>query len=249
MTQRICDGHLLRHITRALMPAACVLFSVLPAMVMAETRWRENGHELIFNMDIPYPDDPDSDELIRRDVGEFRLYVMENTKLSLVSVSGRGGSGPAGRDIAETILDFGFDTRAFGECVSACARIFLAGETRTLAEGAQLGFHRPYVIGEEERTYYLANRAERGWNSSFDYVEWIYDVALTDMRELFAFMSSRGVTLDFILQAMSYGGHEMWRPDVETLQANGVVTDVERPQQTSVPTKISNTGTLSNDQP
>jgi hypothetical protein len=199
----------------------------------------ENGHELIFNMEAPYPDDPGSDVLIRRDVSEFRVYIMENTELSLLSISGGGGRGAAGRDIALTILEFGLDTQAFGECLSSCAHIFLAGETRTLADGAQLGFHRPYVIGEEERNYYLANRDERGWESSFDYVEWIYDRALIDMRELVAFMSSRGVTLDFILEAMSYGPHEMWTPDAEILLKSGVITHIEDRQGAGAPVTTS----------
>ncbi len=228
----------------------CLFLAVMPSIVSAESRWTENGHELIFNMEIPYPDDPDSDELIPRDVTEFRLYVMENTQLSLISVSGGGGFKQAGRAIAETILRFGLDTRAFGECLSACARILLAGETRTLAEGAQPGFHRPYVIGERgSAPDHLASRAARGWESSFDYLEWIYDVALTDMREIFAFMTSRGVTLDFTLEAMSYGAHEMWTPEAEILLENGVITEVEDLRRTDAPLATSENGTLAHDQP
>ena len=227
----------------------CSTLPFWPVAAQSEVRWRESGHELIFNMEVPYPDDPESDELIRRDVREFRIYIMENTDLTLLSISGGGGLGQAGVDIAQTILEFGLDTQAFGECLSACARIFLAGETRILADGAQLGFHRPFVIGEEERSYYLANRAERGWDSSFDYVEWVYDFALTDMRELVAFMSSRGVTLDFILEAMSYGPHEMWTPDVEVLLKSGVITYVEDRQDADAPLTTSENGTPPHDQP
>ncbi len=242
-------SHVARPVVHNLMMVVYAIVTLWPVMGLAEVRWTENGHELIFNMEIPYTDEADSYGLIRRDVSEFRLYVMENTQLSLISVSGEGGSGPASVDIAETILRFGLDTRAFGECLSACARIFLAGETRTLAEGAQLGFHRPYVIGEEERAYYLASRAARGWESSFDYLEWIYDVALTDMREIFAFMTSRGVTLDFTLEAMSYGAHEMWTPEAEILLENGVITEVEDLRRTDAPLATSENGTLAHDQP
>ena len=249
MIQQIFGRHLLRHITHVLMSTAWALLTIFPETVTAETRWQENGHELTFNMEVPYPDDPESDELIRRDVREFRIYIMENTDLTLLSISGGGGLGQAGVDIAHTILEFGLDTQAFGECLSSCAHIFLAGETRTLADGAQLGFHRPFVIGEEQRSYYLANRAERGWDSSFDYVEWVYDFALTDMRELVAFMSSRGVTLDFILEAMSYGPDEMWTPDAEVLLKSGVITYVEERQDADAPLTTSENGTPPHDQP
>jgi hypothetical protein len=200
------------------------LLIVMPTILHAEDRWRENGHELTFDMDIPYADDPSSNELIRRDVAEFQLYVMENPELSLVSVSGDGGFGPAGVEIANTIMHFGFDTRAFGECLSACTRIFLAGRQRTLADEAVLGFHRPYVIGEEERRYFLAHRDSRGWSDEFDYVEFIYDVAYTDAVESMRFMMSRGVSADFILEAYSYDSYEMWIPDREALYKNGLLT-------------------------
>jgi hypothetical protein len=200
---------------------------VLPTALPADNRWRENGHELIFDMDVPYADDLSSDGLIHRDVAEFQLYVMENTNLSLISVSGDGGFGPAGVEIANTILHFGFDTRAFGECLSACTRIFLAGRERTLADAAALGFHRPYVIGEEEQRYFLAHRDRRGWSNEFDYVEFIYDVAYTDAVESIQFMVSRGVSVEFIFEALSYGGFDMWMPSTEVLFKNGVLTSVD----------------------
>lgn len=202
------------------------LVVALPNLLSAETRWHENGNELIFNMEIPYADDPSSDGLIRRDVAEFQLYVMENPELELISVSGDGGLGPPSFEIANTILHFGLDTRAFGDCLSACTRIFLAGRERTLADGAALGFHRPYVIGEEERRYFLAHRDNRGWTDEFDYVEFIYDVSYTDALKNVQFMVSRGVSVEFIFEALSYGGSDMWMPSTEVLFKNGVLTSV-----------------------
>ena len=204
-----------------------VFFLILPDVLYAENRWYENGHELIFDMDIPYADDPSSDGLIRRDVAEFQLYVMENPELELISVSGDGGLGPPSFEIADTIMHFGFDTRAFGECLSACTTIFLAGNERTLADGAALGFHRPYITGEDERRYYLAHREKRGWDDEFDYVEFIYDVAYTEALKDIQFMMSRGVSPKFIFEAHSYGSYEMWVPDREVLFKNGVLTRMD----------------------
>jgi hypothetical protein len=202
------------------------LLIVMPSFLHAEDRWRENGYELIFDMDIPYADDPSSNALIRRDVAEFQLYVMENPELKLISVSGDGGLGPPSFDIADTIMHFGFDTRAFGECLSACTTIFLAGRERTLADGAALGFHRPYITGEDERRYYLAHREKRGWDDEFDYVEFIYDVAYTEAQKDIQFMMSRGVSVEFIFEALSYDSYEMWTPDRDILLKNGILTKI-----------------------
>lgn len=203
-----------------------VLFTLImfPFQSIAEERWQVIGAELVFNMNIPYPDEPGSDELIARDATEFALFVMENPQIEVVAVSGDGGYGPSSVKISETILEFGFDTRAFGECLSACTRIFLAGSSRTLSEGASLGFHRPYVLGEEERAYYTAHRQSRGWENEFDYVEFIYDVGLTDMLETIDFMTSRGVSFEFIREAYSVGSFQMWQPDHEVLLRNRVIT-------------------------
>lgn len=201
---------------------------VAPSQVFSDdlVRWQIDGAMLQFNSRIPYPDDPTSTELIQRDVNEFKLYVMDNPQLEVVSLSGPGGYGPASVSIAETIIEFGLDTHAFGECLSACTRIFLAGDERTLAEGASLGFHRPYVIGEEEYTYFLAHRDERGWETEFDYVEFIYDVGLTDMLETVEFMLSRGVTFEFINQAHSVDGWGMWYPEPMIMFKSGVMTQM-----------------------
>jgi hypothetical protein len=189
----------------------------------ANERFETDGKELTFNLTIPYPDDPSSTELIWRDVEEFQLYVMENPELRLVSVSGPGGYGPAAVEIAETILEFGLSTQAFGDCMSACSRIFLAGQMRTLAEGARLGFHRPYIIGDEGREYFLAHRQRRGWETEFDYAEWIYDVAWLDTLATIQFMTDQGVSLSFVLEAFSYDSYQMWYPDPTTLKQSGVL--------------------------
>lgn len=208
----------------------CQLVSVLITLIMfpfqsvAEERWRVIGAELVFNMNIPYPDEPDSDELIARNATEFALFVMENPQIEVIAVSGDGGYGPSSVKISETILEFNFNTCAFGECLSACTWIFLAGSSRTLSQGASLGFHRPYVIGEEERAYYISHRQSRSWENEFDYVEFIYDVGLIDMLEIVDFMTSRGVSFEFIRQAYSVDSFQMWQPTREILMKNGVIT-------------------------
>lgn len=95
-----------------------------------------------------------------------------------------------------------------------------------MEEGASLGFHRPYVLGTEERNYYLAHRQEQGWDDEFDYVEFIYDVGLTDMLETVEFMLSRGVTFEFINQAHSVDGYGMWYPEPMLMFKSGVITEM-----------------------
>ena len=105
---------------------ACTLALIVGACPsLAQERWVVQDNELIFNMDVPYRDAPDDVGLIKRDVEEFKLVIMESPAVDTIVVSGRGGYGPAGDEIADSILNFGFHTRAFGDCLSACTRIFL----------------------------------------------------------------------------------------------------------------------------
>ena len=210
--------------TMACNSSAVILFAILASTsLFAEERWAVEGSELLFKMNVPYDELPNSGGLIAQDAAEFRLLIMEHPEVEVVAVSGKGGYGPASIEISNTIVQFGLDTRAFGECLSACARIFLAGSSRVLSENAVLGFHRPYVIGDEEREFYLFHREDRGWVDEFDYVEFIYDVGLIDMLEEVQFMTSRGAALDFIFKAYSFPSHQMWRPDRATLIEGGVI--------------------------
>ena len=210
--------------TIAFNSSAVIFFAIFASTsLFAEERWTVQGNELMFKMHISHDDLPNSREIIAQDAAEFRLLIMEHPEVEVVAVSGKGGYGPASIEISNTIVQFGLDTRAFGECLSACARIFLAGARRVLSENAVLGFHRPYVIGNEERDFYLFHREDRGWVNEFDYVEFIYDVGLIDMLEEIQFMTSRGVSLEFIFQAYSFPSRQMWRPDRSTLIEAGVI--------------------------
>lgn len=167
-------------------------------------------------------------ELEQTDVLPFMDMLFENPAIDTVSVSGPGGYGPASDKIIEKILSFGLNTTAFGDCISACANIFLAGQSRALLPGARLGFHRPYILKEEEHAYFEAHRVRMGWNEEFDYVPWIYDIGLTDMVEAFNYMASRGVSVDFIIRAYSTDSFSVWFPTNEDLENFGIITPINK---------------------
>ena len=131
----------------------------------------------------------------------------------------------SGRAISAYLVEHGINTEAFGECASACARIFLGGKSRILAPGGTLGFHRPWIVKEREKRFYEANRIKEKWEEEFDYVPWIYDVALQDMLEGIKFMRSRDVDIEFILKIYSTSSYDLWEPSLEELLEAGVLTE------------------------
>ena len=193
----------------------------------AADRFRVEGDTLFLDMGYTGANGTWPDELKQSDVGQFMLWIADYENIDTIAVTGPGGFGPAGQEIAETVAGFKFDTIAYGECYSACADIFMAGTTRRLTQGAKLGLHRPYVTASEEKAYYEYARDGHGWQEEFDYVPYIYDVALTDMLGIVEFMTSRGIALDFILEAYSHSSYEMWKPEHSRLLDAGVVTSLD----------------------
>lgn len=193
----------------------------------AADRFLVEGDILFFDMGYTGSDGAWPHELKQSDVGQFMIWIAGYENVDTLAVTGPGGYGPAGHEIAEAVISFNFDTIAYGECASACADIFIAGKSRRITEDAKLGFHRPYVTASEEKAYFEYARDGQGWQDEFDYVPHIYDVALTDMLGIVEFMTSRGIALDFILEAYSHSSYEMWEPGHSRLLDAGVVTSLD----------------------
>ena len=192
---------------------------------MAQSRYTIEGDTLTLDMTVEEPGYEFNGKLDEYDGTEVMSYLFDHPEINTLRVTGPGGYGPAGRAISAYLVEHGINTEAFGECASACSRIFLGGKSRKLAKGAKLGFHRPWIVKEREKRLYEANRVEEKWEDEFDYVTMIYDVAMQDMLEGIKFMRSRCVNMDFILKIYSTSSYDMWEPSRERLVASGVLTD------------------------
>jgi len=203
------------------------LFLVFTAAtsLFAQSRYTIEGNTLTLDMTVAAPGYEFDGELDGYDETEVISYLFDHPEINTLRVTGPGGYGPAGRAISTYLAQHGINTQAFGECASACARIFLGGKSRKLADGAKLGFHRPWIVKEREKRLYEANRVEEKWEDEFDYVTMIYDVAMQDMLEDIKFMRSRDVDMDFILKIYSTSSYDIWEPSREELLTAGVLTE------------------------
>ena len=191
----------------------------------AQSRYTIEGNTLTLDMTVAAPGYDFDGGLDKYDETEIISYLFDHPEINTLRVTGPGGYGPAGRAISDYLIQNSINTEAFGECYSACARIFLGGKSRMLASGATLGFHRPWIVKESEKRFYEANRIKERWEEEFDYVPWIYDVAIGDVVEGITFLRSRGVDMDFILKIYSTGSYDMWEPSREELLEAGVLTE------------------------
>ena len=193
--------------------------------LIGQSRYTVEGETLTLDMTVAAPGYEFDGELDEYDGTEVMSYLFDHPEINTLRVTGPGGYGPAGRAISAYLVEHGINTEAFGECASACARIFLGGKSRILAPGGTLGFHRPWIVKEREKRLYEANRVEEKWEDEFDYVTMIYDVAMQDMLEGIKFMRSRDVDIGFILKIYSTSSYDMWEPSREELLEAGVLTE------------------------
>ena len=191
----------------------------------AQSRYTIEGETLTLDVTVAAPGYEFDGALDGYDSTEVMSYLFDHPEISTLRVTGPGGYGPAGRAISIYLAQHGINTQAFGECASACARIFLGGKSRKLADGAKLGFHRPWIVKERERRLYEANRVKEKWEDEFDYVTMIYDIAMQNMLEGIKFMRSRGVDMDFILKIYSTSSYDIWEPSRDELLEAGVLTE------------------------
>lgn len=204
----------------------CFSFLSLHASgLTAQSRYTIEGETLTLDVTVAAPGYEFDGALDEYDETEVISYLFDNPQIKTLRVTGPGGYLPTASAIAEYLIRHDINTKAVGECNSACAHIFLGGKTRTLALGAKLGFHRPHLVKEREKQFYEENHVKRGWKDRFDYGIDTYDLAMLHMVKSIDYMLSRGVDIDFILKRYSTSSYDIWHPSREELLEAGVLTE------------------------
>lgn len=110
-----------------------------------------------------------------------------------------GGRLVEAQRIVELVRQRGGNTRAVGDCQSACTLVFLAGAKRQLMPGAQLGFHR----------------ASTGtFNPAFD------EIANQELARVYRRME---LPEDYIQQTLKTPARRMWYPSSEDLVRHALI--------------------------
>lgn len=120
-------------------------------------------------------------------------------KVKLIELASPGGRVYEAERMVEAIRAVGSDTRAVGDCASACTLVFLAGGKRQLMPGAQLGFHRA-----SSGTY----------NPVFDEIA---------NQELSATYRRMGLPEYFVERTAKTPSHSMWWPRSDELVSHQLI--------------------------
>lgn len=135
--------------------------------------------------------------------GRFRAMAADAPQLRLVILDSPGGRQLEAMRIGATITARRLDTRAEGQCLSACTFVLLAGRERTASPATPIGFHRASFPG---------------WSAA--------DSRAAAM-EMEADYRRAGIPADFIRRVVATPAESMWVPTEDELLAANVLTTVE----------------------
>lgn len=127
--------------------------------------------------------------------------LVENPRLKRLVLQSDGGRVFAARAIVHLVHQYGLSTHVDGSCASACTLIFMAGQSRSLSEGATLGFH-----GYRQHVYVETVRPDE-----------------EEAKDRAAFLA-QGISADFAAQVFAAAPESMWFPSRQELVAAGVLT-------------------------
>lgn len=131
----------------------------------------------------------------------FVAMMAQHSEIKRLRISSHGGLVPAARAIARQVQLHQIEVEAAGLCASACILVFMAGEKRVLAQGAELGFHR-WHDGGMAHLFGQIDPEKRD-------AEWL---------------RGRGVDPQFVTQIFTTPHDNLWRPTRAELLAAGVLT-------------------------
>jgi hypothetical protein len=187
------------------------LFCVAPTW--ADTRFEIKGDTLVFNTEISSEDEGINYD----DTDKFRDFLRLQKNIKRIQLTSGGGFSGAAYQILRIVEDHNLDTVASGECVSACSIIFLAGKNRTLELGSRLGFHGAYWAADSLKEHYDDQKEDYGWADEMAFSAWVYSESRRDVARMLKYLTSKNVTLDFIIKALSLDPDQYWYPSREEL--------------------------------
>ena len=134
--------------------------------------------------------------------GDMEAILTKNPGIHGIVLSSTGGFVSEGRGIFRLIDQYKLDTFVYEECSSACALAFIAGNNRSMAANARLGFHQ----------------------YNFDLQTAFQPVDIVEaQKEDLKLLAKKHISSHFLEQVFKQPSHLIWFPSVEELLDSGVI--------------------------
>lgn len=128
--------------------------------------------------------------------------IVENPDLTLLEIDSFGGLVHEENQIVDIVRHHKMDTLVLSKCASACTGVFLAGERRYVGPLARMAFHQSGYPGRAHDT--------------------IWSVPEYESSILFR---AKGVSEDFMKEALNTSYFSLWKPDVLDVKLSGFATN------------------------
>lgn len=130
--------------------------------------------------------------------------LADHPRVRTINLASGGGFGHEAIKAAREVARRGLDTRAAGECNSACTMIFLAGRERILGGYGALGFHAPSSA-----------------------LKWSAEQQHMRAQAYEAELVTAGIAAAFARRAATTPHESIWHPTADELVTAGVVTKLD----------------------
>jgi hypothetical protein len=135
----------------------------------------------------------------------MEAMLIKNPGIHGIVLSSTGGMVSEGRGIFRLIDQYKLDTYVYGECSSACALAFIAGNKRYMAANARLGFHQ-YDLQLQSPLQHI-------------------DVVEAQKHDL-KLLRKKHISSQFLDRVFKQPSHLIWFPTVKELLESGVVNAI-----------------------
>jgi hypothetical protein len=134
--------------------------------------------------------------------GDMEAMLTRNPLIRGIVLESTGGFISEGRGIFRLIDQYQLDTFVYGECSSACALAFIAGNKRYMAVDARLGFHQ--------------------YNFQLQTAFQPVDIAEAQKQDL-ELLRKQHISNRFLERVFKQPSHLIWFPTIDELLESGVI--------------------------
>jgi hypothetical protein len=202
--------------------AAILGLAALAAGPVLADKLRVDGDRLIYDtFDAP----EDRIDIDGDDIDPFLELLRANPQITTVELNSAGGGIWPAQELAGIVMDFELGTEVNGICESSCVLVFLAGDRRSMTRGSRIGFHQVYWSADGLAEYFSDEGEAAGWDSPFEFAEWLHSETQRDVYKHLSYMVSRGVDPGFAIQSLREPSDSMWSPHRSILRAANVLTE------------------------
>ena len=136
--------------------------------ILASEKFSIEGNVLIYDTENVQNEEIG---IVWDDAETLDSMLLENKNIKTIQLNSGGGDIETADYMSDIIIDYELDTNVIGSCESACTKLLIAGEKRTVQKGSWVGFHQSAWDAVSMKKWYLYSKENEGWKDEFEFAE------------------------------------------------------------------------------